>query len=173
MSSYDYCCEPVFTDHCGPEWLILPTHMCVMGLNNQLSVQSTQLRLILIGLWLIHVTAAINVCTSTFEWPGQLNLCLCIAMFSWAPQVQVYSLVNSLQASSPPLLFSLPSPFSPFSFLSLLLSLPPPFSSFFFLSPLLSLCPFLLLSLPPPLPCFLSPPLSSKTGVFTYYRPSY
>ena len=149
MSSYDYCCEPVFTDHCGPEWLILPTHMRVMGLNNQLSVQSTQLRLILIGLWLVHMTAAINVCTCTFEWPGQLNLCLCTAMFSWAPQVQVYSLVNSLQASSPPLLFSFPSPSSLFSFLSLLLPLSSSFSPFFFLSilssfslsPLLPLAP--------------------------------
>lgn len=152
MSSYDYCCEPVFTDHCSPEWLILSTHMCVMGLNNQLSVQSTQLRLILIGLWLVHVTAAINVCTSTFEWPGQLNLCLCIAMFSWAPQVQVYSLVNSLQASSPPLLFSLPPPFSPFFFLSILSSFSLSPSS----SPLLPLAPSFL-----------------EMGVFTYYRPSY
>lgn len=120
MSSYDYCCEPVFTDHCSPEWPILPTHMRVrvMGLNNQfhqLSVQSTQLRL-KTNHFDVHMTAAINVCTCTFEWPGQLNLCLCTAMFSWAPQVEVYSLVNSLHLHHP--------------------------SSF--LSPLLSLYPFLL-----------------------------
>ena len=72
---------------------------------------------------------------------------------------------TSLQASSPPLLLSLPSPFSPFSFLSLLLSLSSPFSPSSFL--------FLLLSLPSSFSLSFSPPLSPSSSPLLPLAPSF